>query len=55
METETAIPFLDVLVIRQGSTLNIEVYRKLTHASYYLHFQSNHPRHVKRGVVQSLY
>lgn len=54
-ETETAIPFLDLLVIMEGSTLNIKVYRKPTHTSDYLHFQSNNPRHVKRGVVQSLY
>jgi hypothetical protein len=55
IETENAIPFLDVLVVREGSTLNIKAYRKPTHISHYLHFQSNHPRRVKRGVLQSLY
>jgi len=55
IETEMAMPFLDVLVVRAGATLNIKVYRKPTHTRHYPHFQSNHPRHVKRGVVQSLY
>jgi hypothetical protein len=55
IETDSANPLLDVLVIREGNIMNIKIYRKPTHTGRYLHFQSNRPRHVKRGIVQSLY
>jgi uncharacterized protein (UPF0335 family) len=40
-------------VYRNGTALLTEVYRKNTHTGRYLHFNSNHPPHVKRGVVHS--
>jgi hypothetical protein len=43
IETETAIQFLDLLVIMESSALNIKVYRKPILTSHYLHFQSNQP------------
>jgi hypothetical protein len=55
IDTNSATPFLDVLIIREGSTLFTKFYRKPTHTGLLLHCQSNHPPHVKRGVVQSLY
>jgi len=55
IETDSVNPLLDVLVIREGNTMNIKIYRKPTHTGCYLHFQSKSPRHVKRGIVQSLY
>jgi hypothetical protein len=57
METESdnAIVFLDVLVIRQQTTLATIVYTKPTHTGRYLNFNSNHPPHVKRGLIQSLH
>jgi hypothetical protein len=55
IESESAIPFLDVLVIRKGPTLATKVYRKATHTGRYLDFSSNHPPHIKRGLIQSLY
>jgi hypothetical protein len=57
METESnnAISFLDVLDIRKKTTLITQVYRKPTHTGRYLNFKSNHPPHVKRGLIQSFH
>jgi hypothetical protein len=56
METErdNVISFLDVLVIREGTTLVTQVYKKPTHTGQYLNFKSIHPPHVKRGLIKSL-
>jgi hypothetical protein len=54
IESEAAIPFLDVLVIRKGTALTTKVYRKPTHTGRYLNFNSDHPPHVKRGIIHSL-
>jgi hypothetical protein len=57
METESdnAIAFLDVLVVRGKTALTTRVYRKPTHTGRYLNLNSNHPPHVKRGLIQSLH
>jgi hypothetical protein len=54
-ESDSMIPFLDVLVIRKGMTLAAKVYRKPTHTGRYLNFKSNHLLYVKRGLIQSLH
>jgi hypothetical protein len=54
VEAYNTLQFLEVLVMKRGSKLIIEVYRKPTHTGRYLHFKSNHPHHVKRGAVHSL-
>ena len=40
-ETNNEIPFLDVLVKRNGKQVNTTVYRKPTHTDWYLNFRSN--------------
>jgi hypothetical protein len=54
-ESNNAISFLDVLVIRKETTLGTQVYRKPTHTGWYLNFKSNHVPHVKRRLIQSLH
>jgi hypothetical protein len=44
-------PFLFVLVIRRLSVL-VQVYRKPKYMGRYLHYKSNNPAHVKRGVLK---
>jgi hypothetical protein len=51
IESNSAIPFLDILVIRKGTTLAIKVYRERTHTAKYLNFISNHPSLLKRGLI----
>jgi len=51
--TNNMIPFLDILVSWKGSVLTIPVYRKFANIGCYLNHQSNHPSHVKQGVVES--
>ena len=53
-ETDGKMPFLDVLIIRSVNKLDFTVYRKPTHNNRYIHFKSNHPPQIKRGVVISL-
>jgi hypothetical protein len=55
LETDSAIPVLDVLVMREEMTVVTKVYRKHIHTGRDLNFNSNNPRHVKmvRGVLMA--
>ena len=56
LEEGGSLPFLDTRVTRlTNGILDITVYRKKTHKDRYLHFESHHPTHVKRGAVRCLY
>ena len=40
---------------REDGSLDVSIYRKPTHTDRYLHFESHHLTHVKRGVVRCLH
>ena len=55
METSsTSIPFLDILVLKQGECINTDIYYKPTDTHQYLDFGSCHPRHIKRSIPYNL-
>ena len=56
METEDdgKIPFLDVLITRNGTRLSTSVYRKPTHTDRYLPFHSHHHPRMLTGVMQCM-
>jgi hypothetical protein len=47
--------FLDIMIIRKGMTLAINVHRKPTHTGRYLNLISNRSLHLKRGLIQSFH
>jgi hypothetical protein len=55
IESDSAIPFLNVLVVRKETTLTTKVRRKPIHTARYLNLRSNHPSHVERSLIQSLH
>ena len=48
------LPFLDILVSREGNRLGHAVHRKLTHTDRYLNRYSNHHSSQKRGIIKTL-
>ena len=48
------LPFLDTVTSRRGPAIQVEVYRKPTHAVHYLDFLSQHPSCHKRSAVKTL-
>ena len=53
-EVGNAIPFLDVLIIRNNGQLTTKAYRKPTHTTRYLNFNSCHNFSQKVGLVKTL-
>lgn len=50
----TELPFLDVLVKKQGNILTTDIYYKPTDSRRYLNFKSCHPSHTKRNIPYNL-
>ena len=53
-EVGNAIPFLSVLIIRNNGQLTTKAYRKPTHTTKYLNFNSCHNFSQKVGLVKTL-
>jgi hypothetical protein len=50
------MPFLDVLVSKNNTSLNTDMYMyyKPTDTHQYLHFGSYHPHHIKIGIPYNI-
>ena len=53
-EKDNKISFLDVLILRNGSSIEITVYRKFTHNDVYLHWGSFSLNSWKVGALKTL-
>jgi hypothetical protein len=53
VEINNTLPSLDVLAMKRAPNLAMKVYRKPTHTGRFLYLKSNHPHHVKIGVLFS--
>ncbi|XP_048246899.1 uncharacterized protein LOC125377449, partial [Haliotis rufescens] len=52
--SESKIPFLDVLVVKEDTKLKTDIYYKPTDTHQYLQFGSCHPRHTRTNIPYSL-
>ena len=52
--SDTKLPFLDALVVKEGKTLSTDIYYKPTDTHQYLHFGSCHPHHTKTAIPYNL-
>ncbi|XP_071122593.1 uncharacterized protein [Mytilus edulis] len=48
--SEQRLPFLDILILKNGTTLTTDIYYKKTDTHQYLNFHSCHPSHTKRNI-----
>ena len=53
-EENDCLPFLDVLVKKEGNCITTSIHRKKTHTDRYLHYQSYHHPRVKSGIISCL-
>jgi hypothetical protein len=54
-QSNNTLRFHDTLVPKKGLTLSTNVWVKSTNMGCYIHFESNHPLHVKGGIIHSLF
>ena len=48
------IPFLDILIIKNGCKIITDIYRKPTDTQQYLHFKSHHPKTCRTSIPYTL-
>ena len=53
-EHNNHLPFLDVLVTKEGRHMSTSIYRKETHTDQYLHYESYHHPRIKSGIITCL-
>ena len=53
-EQDTHLPFLDVLVTKEGNHTTTSIYRKKAHTDQYLHYESYHHPRIKSEIVLCL-
>ena len=51
LEENSTLPFLDVLIHREDTSLLFSVYRKPTYKNDNIHFLSHHSQRIKSGIV----
>ena len=54
IEANNKIPFLDITIIRNNTTLSTTVYRKPTNSDIYIHWKAFAPSTWKRGTLRTL-
>ena len=50
----THLPFLDVLVLKSGTSISSDIFHKVTDSQQYLIFNSCHPEHTKINIPFSV-
>ena len=53
-EQDNHLPFLDVLVMKEGNHMTTSIYRKKAHTDQYLHYESYHHLRIKSGIMSYL-
>lgn len=48
--SEKELPYLDILVIKEGMKITTDLFYKKTDSHQYLIFDSCHPSHTKRNI-----
>ena len=48
MESDTQLPFIDVMIIKEGKKVFMDIYSKPTDSKRYVSFKWNHPKHCMK-------
>ena len=52
--SDTQLPFLDVMINKEGKKVFLDIYSKPTDSKRYVSFKSNHPKHCLKNIPFSL-
>ena len=53
-KSDTRLPFLDVMITKEGKKVFMDIYSKPTDSKRYVSFKSNHPKHCLKNIPFSL-